>query len=150
MEEMDRALPRRTLQAVFRSIDGSGNLFLAIGWISHSGVRSNVVYLKYPTMKRGKKYLHLSFRNWKTMEMPTLCYRSNGAPATSDAALDTNPTIRSHNISPSQRLAIGDICVLAVEFAPTSARANGTGILSVTSNATNSPLTINLSGTYFD
>jgi len=76
----DRALPSpdSTSRIQYPSMV-QGTCFSPIGWILRiREVRSNVVYLKYPTMKEGK-YLHLSFRNWKRWKCHTSADRSNGA-----------------------------------------------------------------------
>jgi hypothetical protein len=70
------------------------------------------------------------------------------SPATQNAVLDLNPSdpVTTTCTTPNP-VAVADGCILAIEFAPVSVGAPGTGVLSITSDAGNSPTNIDLSAT---
>jgi hypothetical protein len=130
-------------------LDGAGNLFLADRLdLRIREVSATVATLQYPTMKEGKTSAPIAQMLENDGNMSLQLSDLMAEPATTDAALDTNPTDPiTTTCSASQSLAVGASCLLAVEFTPISVGAPGTGILSVTSDSGNSPVSVDLSGT---
>jgi sugar lactone lactonase YvrE len=130
-------------------IDGAGNLFLADRLdLRIREINATAASLQYPTMKEGKTSAPIAQELENDGNAPLHLSDLMAAPATSNAALDTNPTDPiTTTCSTSQSLAIDSSCHLAVEFTPASVGAPGTGVLSVTSDSGNSPVSVDLSGT---
>jgi sugar lactone lactonase YvrE len=130
-------------------LDGAGDLFLADRLdLRIREISATVASLQYPTMKEGKTSAPIAQMLENDGNAPLHLSDLMAGPASSNAALDTNPTDpTTTTCSTSQSLAIDSTCLLAVEFAPVSVGAPGTGVLSVTSDSGNSPVSVDLSGT---
>lgn len=130
-------------------LDGAGNLFLADRLdLRIREISATTASLQYPTMKEGKTSAPIAQELENDGNAPLHLSDLMAAPATSNAALDTNPTDPiTTTCSTSQSLAIDGNCLLAVAFTPASVGAPGTGVLSVTSDSSNSPVSVDLSGT---
>jgi Bacterial Ig-like domain (group 3)/NHL repeat len=130
-------------------LDGAGNLFLADRLdLRIREVSATVATLQYPTMKEGKTSAPIAQKLENDGNEPLQLSDLVAEPATTNAALDTNPTDPiTTTCSTSQSLGVATSCLLAVEFTPVSVGAPGTGILSVTSDSGNSPVSVDLSGT---
>ena len=130
-------------------LDGAGNLFIADRLdLRIREVSATVATLQYPTMKEGKTSAPIAQMLENDGNAPLQLSELTAAPATTAAALDTNPTDPiTTTCSTSQSLAVAASCLLAVEFTPVTVGAPGTGVLSVTSDSANSPVSVDLSGT---
>jgi len=130
-------------------LDGAGNLFLADRLdLRIREISATTASLQYPTMKEGKTSAPIAQKLENDGNAPLQLSDLMAEPATSNAALDSNPTDPiTTTCSTSQPLAADSNCILAVEFTPVSVGAPGTGALSVTSDSGNSPVGIDLSGT---
>jgi sugar lactone lactonase YvrE len=135
-------------------LDGAGNLFLADRLdLRIREISATAASLKYPTMKRGKTSAPIAQALENDGNAPLHLSDLMAAPATSNATLDTNPTdpiTTTCSASASQPLAIDSSCLLAVEFTPVLVGTPGTGVLSVTSDSGNNPVSVDLSGTVLD
>jgi sugar lactone lactonase YvrE len=129
--------------------DGAGNLFLADRLdLRIREISATVASLQYPTMKEGKTSAPIAQELENDGNAPLHLSDLMAGPATSNAMLDTNPTDPiTTTCSTSQPLAIDSSCFLAVEFTPLSVGAPGMGVLAVTSDSGNSPVSVDLSGT---
>lgn len=131
------------------AIDAAGDLFIADRLdLRIREVSATAAVIKYPTMKEGKTSAPISqaIENDGNTSLQFVDLQSPSA--TSDAALDTNPTDPiTTTCSVSQAVAVDTSCELAVEFTPVTVGNPGTGNLSVTSDSGDSPLTVNLIGT---
>jgi sugar lactone lactonase YvrE len=130
-------------------LDGAGNLFLADRLdLRIREISATVATLQYPTMKEGKTSAPIAQKLENDGNALLQLSDLMAVPATTNAALDTNPTDPiTTTCSTSQSLAVATSCLLAVEFTPVSVGAPGTGVLSVTSDSGNSPASVDLSGT---
>ena len=130
-------------------LDGAGNLFLADRLdLRIRQVSATVASLQYPTMKEGKTSAPQGQKLENDGNAPLQLLNLTAEPATSNAALDTNPTDPiTTTCSTSQSLSADRSCLLAVEFTPVSVGAPGAGLLSVTSDSGGSPVSVELSGT---
>jgi sugar lactone lactonase YvrE len=130
-------------------LDGAGNLFLADRLdLRIREISATAASLQYPTMKEGKTSAPIAQELENDGNAPLHLSDLMAVPATSNAALDTNPTDPvTTTCSTSQPLAIDSSCRLAVEFTPISVGAPEMGVLSVTSDSGNSPASVDLSGT---
>lgn len=128
-------------------LDSAGNLFIADRLnLRIREVSATVAGIQYPRMKEGK----ISAPIAQTVENDgnALLNLSNlMASQTRNAALDTVPTDPiTTTCSISSALAVGADCILAVEFTPATAANPQTGVLTVTSDSTNNPIQVDLSG----
>src|ERR1700733_852908 len=130
-------------------LDSAGNLFVADRLdLRIREISATVATLQYPTMKEGKTSAPIAQKLENDGNALLQLSDLTAEPATTDAALDTNPTDPiTTTCSTSQSLAIAASCLLAVEFTPVTVGAPGTGVLSVTSDSANSPVSVDLSGT---
>jgi sugar lactone lactonase YvrE len=130
-------------------LDGAGNLFLADRLdLRIREISATAASLQYPTMKEGKTSAPIAQQLENDGNAPLHLSDLMAEPATNNAALDFNPTDpTTTTCSTSQPLAIDSSCLLAVEFTPASVGAPEIGVLSVTSDSGNSPVSVNLSGT---
>ena len=130
-------------------LDGAGNLFLSDRLdLRIREISATAASLQYPTMKEGKTSAPIAQKLENDGNAPLHLSDLMAEPATSNAALDTNPTDPiTTTCSTSQSLNVDSTCLLAVEFTPISVGAPGTGVLSVTSDSGNSPVEVELSGT---
>ena len=125
-------------------LDGAGNLYLAdLLDLRVREVSATIAGIQYPTMKEGKTSEPIAQKVENDGNAPLNLTNLAAAPATSNAALDPITT----TCSTPQPLAAGAACVLAVEFTPVTVGAPGRGVLSVTSDSGNSPISVDLSGT---
>jgi large repetitive protein len=130
-------------------MDGAGNLFIAdrldLRIREISGATGS---LQFPTMKEGKVSAPIAQKLENDGNAPLSLLDISAEPATQYAALDLNPTDPiTTTCSALSPLKVDDSCVLGVEFTPVTVGAPGTGLLSVTSDAGNSPTSVDLSAT---
>ena len=128
-------------------LDGVGNLFIADRLdLRIREVTATVANIKFPDMKEGKTSNPIAQAIENDGNAALNLTDLTAAPATKNAGLDTTPGDPiTTTCSTSVPLAIGADCVLAVEFKPPTV-SPVSGLLSVTSDAGNSPLKVNLIG----
>lgn len=131
-------------------IDKAGNLFIADRLdLRIREVTATVANIKFPDMKEGKTSAPIAQTIENDGNASLNLTDLTAAPATKNAGLDTTPTTPTKTItttcSTSVSLSVDANCVLAVEFKPPTV-SPVSGVLSVTSDAGNSPLTVNLTG----
>jgi large repetitive protein len=130
-------------------LDGAGNFFVADRQnVRIREVSASIGSLQFPTMKEGKISLPIAQLLENDGNALLNFLDLTAAPLTQNAALDIIPTdqIKTTCLL-STSLKVDDSCILAVEFTPVSVGAPGMGLLSVTSDAGNSPTNVDLSGT---
>jgi sugar lactone lactonase YvrE len=129
-------------------LDASGDLFIADRLdLRIREVNATVAGIQFPTMKEGKTSAPIA----QTVENDGNASLSltdlTTAPATTNAALDTVPTDPiTTTCSTTVNLQIDDSCILAVEFTPPTV-SPVSGLLSITSDSGNSPISVDLIGT---
>ncbi|GGG73663.1 hypothetical protein GCM10011585_15270 [Edaphobacter dinghuensis] len=129
-------------------LDASGDLFIADRLdLRVREVNATIAAIKYPDMKEGKTSAPIAQTIENDGNAALTLTDLTASPATTNAALDTVPTDPiTTTCSTTVPLQVDDTCVLAVEFKPPIV-SPVSGLLSVTSNAGNSPLSVELSGT---
>lgn len=130
------------------NLDAAGDLFIADRLdLRIREVNATMAAIKYPDMKEGKTSLPIAQAVENDGNAPLNLLDLTAAPATSNAALDTVPTDSiTTTCSTTVSLPVGGNCILAVEFTPATTGDPQTGLLSVTSDSGNSPLSVSLSG----
>ena len=129
-------------------IDASGDLFIADRLdLRIREVKATVAGIQFPTMKEGKTSAPIAQTVENDGNAPLNLIDLTAAPATTNAALDTVPTDPiTTTCATTVPLQIDDTCILAVEFTPPTV-SPVSGVLSVTSDSGNSPISVDLSGT---
>jgi sugar lactone lactonase YvrE len=130
-------------------VDGAGNMFIADRLdLRIREVSGTTAVIQYPTMKEGKTSAPIAQKIENDGNSLLHLANLTASPASTNAALDTTLTdpIRT-TCSISQPLAIDGTCILAVEFTPAAPGSPAAGILSVTSDSSNSPVAVVLTGT---
>lgn len=129
-------------------LDSIGNLFISDRLdLRIREVSATVAGIQYPTMKEGKTSAPIAQTVENDGNAPLNLSNLAASPATTNAALDTVPTDPiTTTCSISQPLAVGVNCILAVEFTPATTGNPQTGVLAVTSDSSNSPIQVHLSG----
>jgi sugar lactone lactonase YvrE len=131
------------------SLDASGNVFIADRLdLRIREISAALAVIKYPTMKEGKRSVPIAQVVENDGNAPLHFVDLAAQPDTASAALDTTPADPvTTTCSVSQPLATDSTCVLAVEFIPVTVGSPGAGVLSVTSDSSNSPVAVDLTGT---
>ena len=129
-------------------LDASGNLFIADRLdLRVRKVNATVAGIEFPTMKEGKTSAPIAQTVENDGNAPLNLTDLAAAPATTNAALDMVPTDPiTTTCSTTVPLQIDDTCILAVEFKPPTV-SPVSGLLSVTSDSGNSPISVDLNGT---
>lgn len=123
-------------------LDGAGDLFIADRLdLRIREVNARVAGIQYPPMKEGKTSAPIAQTVENDGNAPLNLTNLTAAPATQNAALDPTTTTCSTSVA----LTIGSDCVLGVEFTPATVSPIS-GELSITSDAGNSPIQVDLSG----
>jgi sugar lactone lactonase YvrE len=130
------------------SLDGAGDLFISDRLnLRVREVSATIAAIAYPVMKEGK----ISLPTTQTLENDgnaSLNLSNLKAPPTINATLDTVLTDPARTTClVSVPLSVASACTLAVEFAPVLPGSPATGVLAVSSNSANSPVTVDLIGT---
>jgi sugar lactone lactonase YvrE len=129
-------------------LDGAGNLFISDRLdLRIRKVSATIAGILYPTMKEGKTSAPIAQAVENDGNAALNLINLMASPDTTNATLDTTPTDPiTTTCSVSQSLAIGGTCTLAVEFMPPTVSPIS-GVLAVTSDSGNSPISVDLSGT---
>jgi sugar lactone lactonase YvrE len=129
-------------------LDGAANLFIADRLdLRIREVSATTAGIHYPIMKEGKVSLPIaqSLENDGNVQ---LTLSNLTASPTTNSGLDTLATDPvTTTCSTTQALQPGISCILAVEFVPVAVGSPAVGVLTVTSDSSNNPVTVDLSGT---
>lgn len=128
-------------------LDSAANLFIADRLnLRIREVNATTAGIQYPIMKEGKVSLPIA-QGLENDGNAQLTLSNLATPPTANSALDTTATDPiTTTCSTTQALQVGASCILAVEFTPVAVGSPAVGVLTVASDSSSSPTTVDLTG----